>query len=99
MNAYVFATQASALACAAAVDAALGYPKASKPAGGGIHRAASPVTTTHFTPVQHPTLLTWAYISEPVADGILQPQAVALGLPAATSLDATWFPAQQGVSV
>lgn len=104
MNAYVFATQASAQACESVVAASLGYPLIGVEVGGGNH-VKDPVTggayetRVYFVPRQHPTLLTWAYIADANSAAALAPHATALGLPAPVALDATWFPAPSAVAV
>jgi hypothetical protein len=89
---YIFASLAAAQACAVAVDAAMGYPRASTLAGGGYHHMPPFVTQTHALPVKHPTLSQWVYPASAITTPILAPQAVALTLPVPIALDATWTP-------
>jgi hypothetical protein len=95
VNAYIFSTQAGAQACQTAVDSALGYPKVGIEVGGGIHvkdpNTGGPfVTQTYAQVLKHPTLPQYAYPADATSTGILSPNAVSLGLPAPTALDATW---------
>ena len=96
MNAYVFASLAGAQACAPVVDTNQGYPKAGTEVGGGLHAkdvGGGPFkTVTYWVPLQHPTLPQWAYLADSVTTPALTPQAIALGLPIAVTLDATWTP-------
>jgi hypothetical protein len=93
-TAYVFSTLAAAQACAAAVDAAMGYSRPGDNVGPGMHApAADSVTSTYAAIHTHPTLPLWAYPVDPNTTGILGPLALSLGLPIPTVLDAGWTPA------
>jgi hypothetical protein len=96
VTAYVFGALAAAQACAPVVDAQQGYPRPGVEVGGGAHvkdAGGGPfVTATYAVPIKHPTLAQWAYLADAISTPALTPQAVALSLPAPTSLDATWFP-------
>jgi len=92
MDAYVFASQAAAQACADAVDAQLGYPKAGTNVGSGVHVAPAFVTQTYQTVIAHPTLALWAYPSDAVNGPALAANAITLSLPTVQTLDATWTP-------
>ena len=94
MIAYVFPSLAAAQAhLPPAVDAFMGYPRPGLDIGGGTHcPAAQSVTQTYFSPIQNPSTLQWAYVYDPNIPGIVGPNAIAWGLSAPVSLDATWFP-------
>ena len=93
MVAYVFSSQAAAQACAAAVDAHLGFPKTGSDVGGGTHVVPTFITQTYQTVIPHPTLSLWAYPADGNTNPVLMPNAVTLGLPASQTLDSTWTPA------
>jgi hypothetical protein len=79
-NGYAFALQASAQACAAPVDTALGYPKAGVDVGQGIHVPPAQSRTITYAA---PALLSgqWWFPADTITTPILAPNAVALGLP------------------
>ena len=94
MLAYLFATSAAVgQTLSPAVDAHMSYPLAGTDIGGGIHvPPAQSVTTTYFVPLQHPGGGSWAYISDANVTAAVGPNAIAWGLSAPVTLDATWFP-------
>lgn len=87
--AFQFPTLAAAQACATAVDAALGFPKAGTFVGAGIH--APMVTRTYFDPLPHPTKALWAYLADAVTQPILAKSGLSAGM-AAQPIDASWAP-------
>jgi hypothetical protein len=92
MNLYVYTGSATPLAIQSQVDAALGLPKPGTQIGGGIH-ASGVSTVTYFAPVQNQqTATNWGYLADAVTIPIVAPNAVSLGLPAPTPVDATWPP-------
>lgn len=92
-NVYVFATQAKAQACQAAVDAAMAMPHPGVNAGSGAHAPANQsATVTYFVPVQNPNTLQWGYLADANTTPILTPLAATLNLPAPSPYDSTWNP-------
>jgi hypothetical protein len=91
INGYIFTSLASAQACQAAVDAALGYPRVGVNVGAGVH--VPPFTTqTYAAPVQNfADAAQWAYVADGITSPVLAPNAVTLGLPAPTAIAATWY--------
>jgi hypothetical protein len=84
---YVTPIQATALAWAASVDTAQGYPKAGVDIGGGVHVPPAQSLTVRYAGIyQHPTLPLWAYLS----DAITSPAITSLLPPIPVALDATW---------
>lgn len=88
---YAFSAQASALAVAAAVDVALGYPQPAVDAGSGHHAFPRFVTQTYVTPVL--VSGSWLYPSNPTVLAVVAPNAVQLQLPAPTLAPVPVIPA------
>lgn len=89
MSFYIFANVSDANSCQAAVDTALGYPKAGVDYNGGLHAPPAQSVTTTYAQVQvHPqNALEHIYPADAVTTPILTvgPTAVLLGVPAVVS--------------
>lgn len=88
----VFTVQAEANSYQAAVDAAMGYPVASRRRDGGSSTAVAPATLHHQDVIKHPVQSRWAYERDRDFYRSLPAQAVAVPASGAAtaSLDPTW---------